>query len=163
MKERYAFITDQTKDTESKEDFAFPVEYMFKDVPKSATATRATPSRVTLSEMDRWGIERGMVGVGDADGDGREALKRTPTGSSPRPASTPTRAWRASAGIVRAYETLRRPGGRHVPGGDVPAGRHQRQEDVPDLRQVRGAGHPRLLLRRRARAAAEVRRPSGSS
>jgi len=34
MKEVYAFITRQTKDRESKEDFAFPVEYMFKQVPE---------------------------------------------------------------------------------------------------------------------------------
>src|SRR5581483_11953585 len=32
-KRLYAFITRQTKDRESKEDFAFPAEYMFKDVP----------------------------------------------------------------------------------------------------------------------------------
>ena len=31
MKETYRFITRQTKDKESKEDFEFPVEYMFKD------------------------------------------------------------------------------------------------------------------------------------
>ena len=30
MKETYAFITRQTKDRESKEDFEFPVEYMSK-------------------------------------------------------------------------------------------------------------------------------------
>src|SRR5580704_6785547 len=34
MKETYRFITNQTKDRQSKEDFAFPVEYMFKDVPE---------------------------------------------------------------------------------------------------------------------------------
>ena len=34
MKEVYRFITRQTKDAESKEDFEFPVEYMFKDVPE---------------------------------------------------------------------------------------------------------------------------------
>src|SRR5688572_11727674 len=34
MKETYAFITRQTKDRESKEDFAFPAQYMFKNVPE---------------------------------------------------------------------------------------------------------------------------------
>ncbi len=29
MREAYRFITRQTKDTESKEQFAFPVEYMY--------------------------------------------------------------------------------------------------------------------------------------
>ena len=36
MKEVYRFITQQTKDTQSKEEFDFPVEYMFKDVPEKA-------------------------------------------------------------------------------------------------------------------------------
>ena len=31
--ELYDFIRTQTKDAESKEDFEFPVEYMFKNVP----------------------------------------------------------------------------------------------------------------------------------
>ena len=52
MKEVYAFITRQTKDRESKEDFEFPVEYMFKDVPeKEITATSTTRSR---SRSTRW-------------------------------------------------------------------------------------------------------------
>ena len=29
----YSFITKQTKDTQSKDEYKFPVEYMFKDVP----------------------------------------------------------------------------------------------------------------------------------
>jgi len=33
MAATYAFITRQTKDRESQEQFEFPVEYMFKDVP----------------------------------------------------------------------------------------------------------------------------------
>jgi len=33
MKAAYRFITRQTKDVESKEEFEFPVEYIFKDVP----------------------------------------------------------------------------------------------------------------------------------
>ena len=33
MKSTYKFITDQTRDKQSKEEFEFPAEYMFKDVP----------------------------------------------------------------------------------------------------------------------------------
>ena len=50
---------------------------------------------------------------------------------------------------------LRRSGGRRLPGRHLPPGAHQRQEDVPALRQVRGAGHPHLLLRRHPRAPPE--------
>ncbi len=40
MKAVYAFITRQTKDTQSKEEFEFPAEYMFKDVPDDLAAVR---------------------------------------------------------------------------------------------------------------------------
>src|SRR5438270_7167801 len=65
MAATYAFITRQTKDRESQERFEFPVEYMFKDVPEQALAREGDPIGVTLREMDRWGVERGLVGVND--------------------------------------------------------------------------------------------------
>ena len=52
MKEVYRFITRQTKDTQSKEEFDFPVEYMFKDVPEKALAGRRRPDRA--SRCGRW-------------------------------------------------------------------------------------------------------------
>ena len=45
MKEVYRFITRQTKDTESKEKFDFPAEYMFKDVPETLTRGCRGPDR----------------------------------------------------------------------------------------------------------------------
>lgn len=63
MKAMYAFITDQTRDRESKEDFAFPAEYMFKDVPDKTLTASPDPVAVTVGEMDRWGVARGMIGV----------------------------------------------------------------------------------------------------
>ena len=64
MKETYSFITRQTKDRESKEDFEFPAEYMFKDVPDKTLTRSDDPVAITLAEMDLWGVERGMIGVG---------------------------------------------------------------------------------------------------
>ena len=64
----YDFITRQTKDRESKEDFAFPVEYMFKQVPERDLLDASDPVAVTLGEMDRWGIEMGLIGLGDPGG-----------------------------------------------------------------------------------------------
>src|SRR6476646_8750553 len=64
MKETYAFITRQTKGKESKEDFQFPVEYMFKDVPEKELTKSSDPVAITLAEMDHWGIEKGLIGVG---------------------------------------------------------------------------------------------------
>src|SRR5512132_503804 len=61
MRKQYAFITQQTHDKESKEDFEFPVEYMFKDVPDKKLDKGADPLEVTLREMDLWGVEKGVI------------------------------------------------------------------------------------------------------
>ena len=60
---QYDFIRKQTKDRESKEDFEFPVEYMFKDVPQGLST--ADPVSLVLQQMDRFGIEKAMIGVGE--------------------------------------------------------------------------------------------------
>ncbi|CAO5255503.1 amidohydrolase family protein [Frankia sp. AgKG'84/4] len=70
---QYDFIRKQTKDKASRES-EFPVEYMFKDVPKELPT--ADPVSVTLHEMDRFGIEVGLIGVGDEIS--RLALKNHP-------------------------------------------------------------------------------------
>ena len=118
---------------------------------------------MTLGEMDRWGVERGLIGVGDPVGHrGGGAASATPTGSSPRANADPNDGMEGIARLVREYETF---GVRAVgvfPAGTFPQVPDQRQEDVPDLRQVRRAGDPGLLLRRRSRARAS-RRPASTS
>lgn len=79
MKAVYAFITRQTKDRQSSEEFDFPVEYMFKDVPEKSLVGTPDPVAVTLGEMDRWGIERALVGVrDDPDSPSDRALRQHP-------------------------------------------------------------------------------------
>ena len=72
--EQYDFIRKQTKDRSSREEMEFPAEYMFKDVPKELPTS--DPVSVTLHEMDRYGIEIGVIGVSDETS--RVALKRHP-------------------------------------------------------------------------------------
>jgi len=60
---QYDFIRKQTKDRQSKEEFDFPVEYMFKDVPKGLPTD--DPVSLVLQQMDRFGIEKAMIGVGE--------------------------------------------------------------------------------------------------
>ena len=84
--EQYDFIRKQTKDRNSKEEMEFPAEYMFKDVPKDLPTD--DPISVTLHEMDKHGIEVGLIGVSDATS--RLALKRhpdrfVPSGNIPDP------------------------------------------------------------------------------
>ena len=60
---QYEFIRKQLRDSESRDEYDFPVEYMFKHVPKELYGTE-NPIDVTLHEMDRFGIEIGLIGVG---------------------------------------------------------------------------------------------------
>ena len=71
---QYDFIRKQTKDRESKEAFEFPVEYMFKDVPRGLSTD--DPVSLLLQQMDRFGIEKAMIGVGEDSA--RLALKMFP-------------------------------------------------------------------------------------
>ncbi|WP_024794772.1 amidohydrolase family protein [Tomitella biformata] len=70
----YDFITAQTKDRQSREEFEFPAEYMFKGVPRGLDT--ADPVSVTLHEMDLHGITLGMVSV--ATESGRRAVRTHP-------------------------------------------------------------------------------------
>ncbi len=73
--EEYDFIRAQLKDTQSRDDYDFPVEYMFKNVPKDFYE-KADPIQATLGEMDRFGVEQGLVGVHDDVG--RRAVRDHP-------------------------------------------------------------------------------------
>ncbi|HEY4928798.1 MAG TPA: amidohydrolase family protein [Acidimicrobiales bacterium] len=101
----YDFITRQTKDRESKEDFKFPAEYMFKDVPEKELTEAQDPVSVTLGEMDHWGVERGLIGVDDPEGTGVDALKRYPDRFIPSLSVDPNQGMDGIRAMVRAYET----------------------------------------------------------
>lgn len=105
MKQVYAFITRQTKDRESKEQFAFPAEYMFKDVPEKDLVDTDDPISTTLREMDRWGVERGLIGVGEPGDISELALKRHPDRFVPSGNADPNEGMEGIRKIVRAYET----------------------------------------------------------
>jgi predicted TIM-barrel fold metal-dependent hydrolase len=70
----YSRLRRAAKDRESREEFAFPAEYMFKDVPEPA-AEEADPIETTFAEMDRFGVECGLFGMSP---DALEAKRRDP-------------------------------------------------------------------------------------
>ena len=79
MKATYKFITDQTRDSQSKDEFEFPAEYMFKDVPDKHFRDVEDPIGLTVREMDLWGIAQGLIGVTTKpDDQGAQALERFP-------------------------------------------------------------------------------------
>jgi predicted TIM-barrel fold metal-dependent hydrolase len=61
----YQFLKPLLRDKESREDFDFPVEYMFKEVPKEPTDVDLL--HMVLGQMDRWGIDKACIGLGGAD------------------------------------------------------------------------------------------------
>ena len=106
LREVYAFITRQTRDQESRQDFQFPVEYMFKDVPEKQLTGSADPVAVTIEQMDRWGIERGLVSVDDKAGLGQSAFKRYPDRFIPSVACDPNDGMAGIRRLVELYETF---------------------------------------------------------
>ena len=106
MKEVYRFITRQTKDKESKEQFDFPVEYIFKDVPEKELVGSDDPIGITLREMDLWGVEKGLIGVGDPEGVGAKALAQHPDRFIPSTTIDPNQGMRGIARLVADHETF---------------------------------------------------------
>jgi predicted TIM-barrel fold metal-dependent hydrolase len=97
---RYDFIRKQTKDVSSKEEMEFPAEYMFKEVPKDLATDN--PISVTLLEMDKYGIERGLIGVESETS--RLALKRFPDRFIASGSVDPNQGMDGVRRMVREYE-----------------------------------------------------------
>src|SRR5215471_3388651 len=103
-KKLYSFITKQTKDAQSKGEYDFPVEYMFKGVPDEHHVEDGDPVDMTLREMDRWGVEKGLIGVGPGS-DSERALKDHPDRFIGGISTDPNRGMDAVRDIRKAYET----------------------------------------------------------
>jgi len=70
----YAGFKPLLLDKESREQFEFPAQYMFKDLPRPPRGSDYV--KLVLDEMDRVGVEKAMIGVGGADS--MRALKQHP-------------------------------------------------------------------------------------
>jgi predicted TIM-barrel fold metal-dependent hydrolase len=58
----YRFLAPLLRDKQSQEDFDFPVEYMFKDVPEEPKGVDLLA--MVIDQMDHWGIAKACVGLG---------------------------------------------------------------------------------------------------
>ena len=72
-KATYQYLMPGIKDHESKEGFAMPAEYMFKQTPDEAG--EADPIATTFDQMDRYNIDIGLFGLSDTS---IEAKRRYP-------------------------------------------------------------------------------------
>jgi len=96
---QYDFIRKQLKDGSTELDF--PVEYMFKNVPKELYGNK-DPISVTLHEMDRFGVEIGLIGAG---GDvSRKALQTYPDRFVAQGGVDPNKGKEGIRSMVRQYE-----------------------------------------------------------
>jgi predicted TIM-barrel fold metal-dependent hydrolase len=98
----YDFMRPLFRDRESLQSFEFPVEYMFKDVPK--TGRKEDYISYTLEEMDRYGIERALIGVAPEQETSRLALKRHPDRFLASCGTDPNRGMEDLRNIVRMHE-----------------------------------------------------------
>ena len=96
----YDFIRAQLNDPSAK--FDFPVEYMFKTVPKALYGA-GDPVTLTLREMDKYGVEIALIGCeGEVH---QHALKTHPDRFVPCAAVDPNRRMEGVREMVRQYET----------------------------------------------------------
>jgi len=68
----YRFLRPQLRDRESLDEFTFPAQYLFHEVPPDPPGD---PVDAVVAEMDRFGIEWAMIGV---EGPDHEARRRHP-------------------------------------------------------------------------------------
>ena len=121
----YAFLKRNVHDRESRETFRLPVEYMFKGVPHE-WGQGDDPVKVTLDEMDRWGIEKAVLGV--AGDESQRAVREHPDRFVPIGHADPNRGMDGIRDMVKARETLGVRAFTCFPAGLLP------QVDISDAR-----------------------------
>ena len=72
----YEFMKPMLLDEQSRTLFKMPAQYMFKDIPDAGKQTDYVA--YTLAEMDKYNIERAMIGVSDENEAARRAVAEHP-------------------------------------------------------------------------------------
>jgi predicted TIM-barrel fold metal-dependent hydrolase len=103
-REVYKFLAPHLKDKESLEEFTFPAQYMFKDVPEDVE-DNVDPLAVVLDNMDRFGVARAMVGVRKEREESVRALKDHPDRFVGSVDLDPNQGMDAVRYLVEMYET----------------------------------------------------------
>jgi predicted TIM-barrel fold metal-dependent hydrolase len=98
----YDFMRPLLRDKQSLEQFDFPVEYMFKDVPR--TGQKGDYIKYTLEEMDKYNIERALIGVSPENETSKLALRQHPDRFIPSGNAEPNQGMEGVRAIQRAYE-----------------------------------------------------------
>ena len=105
-KKRYDFLRPLLLDKESRESFDFPAQYMFKDVPDVGKSSDYV--LLTLREMDKYGIERAMVGMSgtSSTSEAQRGLREHPNRFFASFEVNPNLGMEGVRDLVRAHETF---------------------------------------------------------
>jgi predicted TIM-barrel fold metal-dependent hydrolase len=120
-KRTYEFLRANLRDRESLEDFEFPAQYMFKDVPHPEPGGDTVA--FLLEQMDRFGIEKGMIGVSfhnERTVDALRALREHPDRFFGSYEVDPNRGMDAVRDLQRAVEELGVKAATAFPAGLLP-------------------------------------------
>ncbi|MFN8016723.1 MAG: amidohydrolase family protein [Acidimicrobiales bacterium] len=98
----YEFLAPQLR--EESRDYEMPAEYMFKEVPH--LDGDVDPVAATLALMDRFGIEKAMVGIGFEATASTRAIQQHPDRFFGSFSVDPNRGMENTRAMVKAYETL---------------------------------------------------------
>jgi predicted TIM-barrel fold metal-dependent hydrolase len=102
-KERwYDFLKPALRDEESK-GFAFPAQYMFKEVPEDPS--EGDMIAYTLDQLDAHGIDKALIGFGEEKGIQYDAIQKHPDRFLASLAVDPNEGMKAIRRIQRASET----------------------------------------------------------
>jgi predicted TIM-barrel fold metal-dependent hydrolase len=112
----YEFLKPQLR--EESKDYEFPVQYMFKEVPHLASDVDHVTE--TLKLMDRYGIEKAMVGVGFDRTEDLRAVEQHPDRFIASFSVDPNRGMDAVRDLVKAYETIGIKAAMAFPAGYLP-------------------------------------------
>jgi predicted TIM-barrel fold metal-dependent hydrolase len=103
-REVYRFLDPHLRDKESREEFTFPAQYMFNDLPPEAE-DNVDPVAVVLDNMERYGLDKAMVGVRKDRPDAIRALKDHPDRFFPSVEIDPSGGMEAVRYLVEMHET----------------------------------------------------------
>ena len=147
----YDFLRKQLLDRESREDFEFPAQYMFKDVPH-LEEHMDDPVGYVLSEMDRHGVAKAMLGTSFQNEGTQRIIKDHPDRFFGSFEVDPNRGMEGVRELEAAVKELGAKAATAFPAGMSPQVPINDKKFYPALREVRGARHPDLRLRRHPRA-----------
>jgi uncharacterized protein len=100
----YEFMRPLLLDDESRNVFAMPAQYMFKDIPQAGKQDDYIA--YTVAQMDQYGIERAMLSVSDDNQVTQRALERYPARFFASYAADPNRGMEEVRNLVRMQRTF---------------------------------------------------------